>query len=241
MRDREDELMLLIGQFEFDQPVGTVGFEEAPLPDVAFGRSYQLARTNQPELASLEASIRQLEIDSNVAKNNRLPVLDVGGAVGFTSREASLENAATRVWEAEGYSWQVDVALRLPWGLREEKARYRIAQSNISREQARYQQVDQNLMADVRSAVRSVEVNRESLSISALATELSKRQYDLEKERFNAGLSTSRRVLEAQDDLETARVNDLQAQVSLRIAVADLQRLEGSSLGRFKIQIQEIR
>jgi len=241
VNDREDALQVLIGQFEFDRPLGTVGFQAYDVPSVNFENSYQLARANEPDLASLDASVRQLEIDARSAKHNQLPTLDVGGAVGFGSRENSYENAATRVWDGDGYDWQVDVALRFPWGLREEKARYRLAQTSVTREQTRYRQIDQNLMADVRGAVRSLDTNRESVTISALATELSKRQYDLERERLNAGLSTSRRVLEAQDDLETARVNDLQAKVTLRIALAELQRLEGTSLSRFKITVAEIR
>ena len=48
-------------------------------------------------------------------------------------------------------------------------------------------------------------------------------------------------MLEAQDDLELARVNELQAQVNLRIALADLQRLEGSSLTRFRIVLDQAR
>lgn len=241
VRDREDALLQLIGQFEFNQPVAAVGFDQGAVPAVTFESSYHLARANQPELASLEASLRQLEIDLAVAKNNRRPTLDVGGAVGLNSRDDSYGDAATKVWNGDGYVWQIDATLRFPWGLRGDRARYRIAQSNVTREQARYQQLDQDLLAQVRAAVRSVETNRESVNISSLATELSKRQYDLEKERFSAGLSTSRRVLEAQDDLETARVNDLQAQVTLRIALSDLQRLEGSSLEHYKIQVQDSR
>jgi outer membrane protein TolC len=107
------------------------------------------------------------------------------------------------------------------------------------REQTRLQQLDQDLVVDVRSAVRAVETNRESVAISGLATQLSERQYELERARFNAGLSTSRRVLEAQDDLELARVNELQSQVNLRIALAELQRLEGSSLTRFRIVLDQ--
>ncbi|HRP04661.1 MAG TPA: TolC family protein, partial [Opitutaceae bacterium] len=159
----------------------------------------------------------------------------------LTSREASYEDAATNVWNRDGYDWQVDLTFRMPWRFREEKARYRIAQGNIHREEVRYRQLDQALMAQVRTAVRAVQTNKESVSISGLATELSAKQYDLERERLKAGLTTSRRVLEAQDDLESARVNELQAKVSLRIAQAELERLEGTSLSRFKINIDQIR
>jgi outer membrane protein len=239
--DREDALIQLIGQFEFDQPIGAVSFADAPVGNVSFDYSYKLARDNQPALASAAASIRQLEIDARNAKRNQMPTLDVGAALGLNSREAKLGDAASETWSGDGYSWQVDFALRLPWGAREEKARYRQAVTSVTREEARLKQLDQDLVVDVRAAVRAVETNRESASISALATQLSQQQYELERARFNAGLSTSRRVLEAQDDLENARVSQLQSQVNLQVALSELQRLEGTSLPRYKIQVEEFR
>lgn len=241
VRDREDALTALIGQFEFNQSLGEVSFENTAVPDVSFDRSYKLARDSQPALASSALAIKQLEIDRETAKRNRLPSFDVGAGLGLNSREASFGDAATRTFDGDGYAWQVDLTLRVPWAQREDNARLRLAQSNIVREQTRLQQIDQDLVVDVRAAVRAVETNRESVAISGLATRLSERQYELERARFNAGLSTSRRVLEAQDDLELARVNELQAQVNLRIALADLQRLEGSSLTRFRIVLDQAR
>jgi outer membrane protein TolC len=44
-------------------------------------------------------------------------------------------------------------------------------------------------------------------------------------------------VLEAQDDLESARVNELQAKVSLHTAIAGLHRVEGSSLQRYSVSL----
>jgi len=241
VRDRDDALTALIGQFEFNQSLGEVSFEKSAVPDVSFDLSYKLARDNQPALASSALAIRQLEIDRENAKRNRLPSFDVGAGVGLNSREASLDDATTRTFSGDGYAWQVDLTLRVPWAQREDNARLRLAQSSIVREQTRLQQLDQDLVVEVRSAVRAVETNRESVAISGLATQLSERQYELERARFNAGLSTSRRVLEAQDDLELARVNELQSQVNLRIALADLQRLEGSSLTRFRIVLDQAR
>jgi hypothetical protein len=46
-------------------------------------------------------------------------------------------------------------------------------------------------------------------------------------------------VLLAQDDLETARFNELNSRVTLRRAVAELHRLEGSSLQHFGVQLPQ--
>jgi outer membrane protein TolC len=66
--------------------------------------------------------------------------------------------------------------------------------------------------------------------VAALAAGLAEKQYELQKARFDAGLSTARLVLDAQTDLDDARVNELSSQVDLLSALAQLRRLEGRSL-----------
>jgi hypothetical protein len=44
-------------------------------------------------------------------------------------------------------------------------------------------------------------------------------------------------VLQAQDDLETARFNELSAKLTLRRAATELHRLEGTSLQRYHVQL----
>lgn len=237
-KDREDSLLDLIGQFEFTDSVGTVGVPDFDVPTVSFDSSYKLARDNWPAYASQLAALEQLGIDVNTARSNRRPTLDVGGAVGYNAKEADASSASRNVWDGDGYSWQVDLALRFPWGFKEEKARLGQAQANLAREETRLRQIEQTVLVQVRAAVRAVDTSKESVRISQLATELSVRQFELEKARFDAGLSTFRRVQESQEDLDTARVNELQARVNLRISLAQLSRLETSSLQRYSISLE---
>ncbi len=236
--DREDALNNLIGRFGMNQTLGTIDLGESIVPNVSFDRSYQLARENRPDYAASLLTIEQLRLDAQTAKSNRKPQLDLGAGLGLNSKEGSLGDSTSNVWDGEGYSWQVDLTLNVPWGFREEKARLAQAMALLSREETRLQQLEQNILVDVRSAIRAVETNGESLRISQLATELSEDQYSLEKARFDAGLSTFRRVQEAQEDLDNARVSEIQAAVNLRIAQSDLARLEGSSLERYHIELE---
>jgi len=93
----------------------------------------------------------------------------------------------------------------------------------------------------VRAAVRAVETNLENVKIATLATQLSERNYDLEKARFDAGLSTARLLQQARDDLDSARLDELQSRVTLRQAIVTLNRLQGTSLDHYKIQLEQIR
>lgn len=239
VRDREDALLALIQPFSFNVAVGTIRLNGDPQPQLNGDLSYKLARDNSPDFIAQQRVIEQMKIDATVAKQNRLPTLNVGGTVGYNTRDDSYSTAARNVWDGNGNTWQIDATLSVPIGMRADRARYRQALSYVSREELRLQQLDQAILVEVRAAVRSVQTSQESLRISRLATELSQRQFELEKARYDAGLSTFRRVQESQADLDNARVNELQARVNLRVALSALARLEGTSLQRYKINLED--
>jgi outer membrane protein len=238
-KNAEDSLLSLINPFQFDVAPGPVVLPDIGAVTVSFDRSYKLTRDQAPELASTQLSVEQLKLDASVAKNNQLPTLDLDAGLGYNARKSSAGEATADVWGSDGYNWQVGATVNLPWGLRADKARYRQALTSVNREQIRLQQIDQSLLIQVRSAIRAVETNDESLRIAILATKLSEEQFEAEKARNDNGLSTFRRVQEAKEDLDTARISELQAKVTLHNALADLARLEASSLTRYRINLAQ--
>lgn len=240
VRNSEDALTALIGQFEFDSTIGTVGLMPYQEPTPSFDLSYKLARENQPDYLATVESIKQLDIAARTAKNARLPSLDLGGSIGYNGLDRnSYGGAVNNVPSGDSRSWQLDLSLSVPWGLHADRARYRSALASLRQQETRLRSLEQDLLVQVRAAVRAVETNQQSVEINRKATELASRQYELELARFKAGLSTSRQVLQIQDDLETTRVNELLAQVNLRIAIANLHQLESSSLQRYRINLAD--
>ncbi len=239
VRDREDILLSLINPFQFNTQLGPISLADDPVLTVSFEHSYKQARDNDPDFASMVASIRQLEIDERVARRNKLPSLSATGGVGYDAVGRSYGRAAGEAWDRDRYDYTLGLSFSMPWGLRAERARHRQAMSAVSQMQARLEQLDQAIVVDVRSAVRAVQTNQESVKISGLATQLSQRQYELEKARYDAGLSTFRRVQESQEQLDAARVSELQAKVNLRNALAELARLEASSLARYNVKLEQ--
>lgn len=237
VRDQSDKLLALIGQFELDSPLGETRFGNAMEALPVLASSLDAARRNTPEYLSAQAALEQAKLELDVARNGQLPDLSVGGAVGYNGTDSNAGSSFSNALGSERSSWQLDLSLSYPWGQKSDKARYRQNLAAVSQQTLRLRQIEQVIEVDVRSAVRAVEAGNESARIASLARGLSERQYELERAKFEAGLSTSRRVLEAQDDLETAKVNELQSRVSLRNAVSALHRLEGSSLARYGITL----
>lgn len=239
VKDSEEALLALIGQFELDAPLGRVTLPAAASALPTFASSYDAAKRHQPDYLAAKMALEQLQLDARVAKSNRLPDVSVGGAVGFDSFPSSSNSRAIdSALGRDSSSWQVDLSVNVPWGQKADRARHRQALAAVSQQEITVRSLEQNIEVQVRAAVRAVETNAESVKISAQARELSEKQYELERARFDAGLSTSYRVLQVQNDLETAKVNELQAKVALRNSYTVLYRLEGSALTRYGIALQ---
>jgi outer membrane protein TolC len=133
----------------------------------------------------------------------------------------------------------VNLVLSVPWGLTEGRARLRQAEYNVDQQRAFLAELDQNLMVQVRTAVRAVETDVQSAEITHLATELSGQEYQLEKARFDSGLSTSRLVVDAQQRENLSRVLETEAKVRLKQNEARLRRVEGSSLQQYALEVPQ--
>ncbi len=241
VRDAEDRLLNLINVPNFEVRVGPVAFDDYSAGAPNFAQSYKRAREYYPDTLSAEEQIKQLQIDLATARRNQLPDLNLDARLGYSARPTSegyfevIENLPRE----PGNNWSIGLNYSMPWGRHADKARYRIAQTNLNSQKLRLDQLEQSLMVNVRTAVRAVQTQLVAVEIATKGTELATRQYDQQKARFDAGLATSRQVLLVQDDLENARFRELSARLALRRAVAELTRLEGTSLERFRVQLPQ--
>ena len=239
VRASEDNLTALTGRFQFDTPVGAtsadtdLATEQAPTIE----DSYRLALERFPELQNARVALEIAKLDVAFARNDLKPSVDLDLALGLNGDDATRRGAFSGIEEPDGHSWQAGISITYPLGRIAEKARFRQSRFALTQAELREKQLEQDVLVAVRNGVRDVETSRESVDIAAQAAELAQRQYEAETERFRAGLSTSRRVLEAQNDLESARVANLQARLDLQTARATLRRLEGTSLRRYGITL----
>jgi outer membrane protein TolC len=239
VRDAEDRLLNLINVPEFDQRVGPVAFSDYKEGVPSFAVSYKRAREYYPETLSTEQAIKQLELDLETARRNQQPDLNLTASLGYGGLATSegYSQAISNLPQEHGNNWALGLNYSMPWGRHADKARYRTAQSNLTSRKLQLEQLEQTLLVNVRTAVRAVESNITTAEIASKATELAVRQYEQQKARYDAGLSTSRLVLLAQDDVENARFQELSARLSLRRAVTELRRLEGTSIDYFKVML----
>ena len=232
----EDQLLAVLGRFEFDTPVGTTIVDEAVL-DVAptVQASYARALDHQPALRNARSTMELTQLQVALAKDDLKPQVDLALALGLAGDDRTGGRSFSNALQPEQSSWQAGLLITYPLGHVGEKARLRQATHALTRDELAVHKLEQDVLVAVRQAVRGVQTNEESVTIAGLASNRAQEQYEAERIRYRSGLSTSRRVLEAQKDLESARVAELQAKLDLRTALSALYRIEGSSLDHYGI------
>jgi HAE1 family hydrophobic/amphiphilic exporter-1 len=137
-------------------------------------------------------------------------------------------------------TYQVGVTISFPW-------RNRTAEGNLGRSlaearqlDARHRQLMQSVQVDVRNALQAVQASRQRYDAAQAARIAANAQLQGELERFRAGLSTNFFVLQRQTDLAIAQGNEVRAKTDYVKALADLQRVTGTTLVSNNVQVTSL-
>ncbi|MGF1450060.1 MAG: TolC family protein [Opitutales bacterium] len=201
-----------------------------PLP--TFNEAIRAALIHDLETEAQYAEIARRLVDRETAESNTLPDLDLVLDGAWQGRDSSNIQAVEGVAQGAGYRWRAALELSFNWGLRQENARLRQADRAVDRAELRLADIRQVLLREVRTAWRDVSAGIERQRAAQVAVRLNAQLFEQERERFLNGLSAFRDVLEAQSDLDNARLRYLDATEQLINADVTLARLDGRLLDR---------
>lgn len=159
------------------------------------------------------------------AKNNILPDLDFRGSVAFDSDPSRLRG--TR-FQDERRAWQGLIELRLDDRKTEQNA-YRDSQIQLRRAQRRHEEFQDIVRADTRRALRRIAQQDNLRRIEAINVRENELRLEAAKAHFDLGKKTNQDVVDAENELLTARNELAAAMAAYRGAILDF-RLDTGTL-----------
>jgi outer membrane protein TolC len=209
---------------------------ERPMTDpVPVGRRlYQMsmlaAMKYRPEMDQASAALDQAVVRERVARNQRLPQLDLAGAYTLNGLDADIGPAMDEQFETTYFDWTVGLEFRIPIGNRartaaHERSRLQKAVAVRQREDAR-----QQILLEVSQAVRDLAAAEESILASRAAREAAEQTLADQKANVAAGAALVKDLLEAQRDLADAKVQEMRAMAAYMVSLAQLERAKGTLL-----------
>ncbi len=258
--DAEDALKSVLG---FDQPEEwTVHIETRdelaiePL-EVDLDTAIQAALDRRPEIHRQMLAIEALRLNVDLAKNATLPRLDLAGSYGFAGLGGDLtvrdpqtgavldtipggfDDAVRQLRDLDFPHWTVGVTFSLPLGNNDAKAKLAQRRYELEKGLVQLQALKQQVILEVRRAVRGLEDGAASIDAAVASTRLAQRNLDAEHTKFANGLSTNYQVLQIQDDLAQAQLTELNARVAYRKALVAYEMATGTLLEKDGIRIAD--
>jgi len=207
------------------RPTDTPPF--VPITDMAIEEQVAFALQHRPDVVQAQLQVASQEIARNVARNQRLPQVDLGGTASVSGFSGDLGHATTDIGNADGYNWAFSLTFSYPLGNR--AANNALQQQHLLFKQARIDQrkVQQTVSREIFQTVRNLETASKSVEVRRAATVLARTQLEAEQEKFRLGLSTSFNVLQFQNQLTSARSDEIRALSDYNEALGRLDQVTG--------------
>jgi outer membrane protein TolC len=202
--------------------------------DVALARhDLQNASTTVEYLTDQKLPDVRLEASYRSAGIGGTQVLRSGGFPGtiIGSRRSGLDDVLGQMFTHEFPTWSVGVTINYPIGRSFEEAG--LARAEVERRQAAHRIASLQLQVaeSIRTAGRQVQATAERIDAARAGERLALQRLDVERKRFEAGLSTTFLVTQAQRDLVQAQVNLLQATLDHQAALVDFETVKIAAPG----------
>ncbi len=230
----EDRLRVLLGSLAFESP-DVIHPQPLSQDDPGLPKFEDIVRSSMAQ--DYDYFVQQEEIEKqrirvNVARNANQPTLNVSAGAYGLGMDGGAWTSYRNSYEADGNSWNAGLVLSMPIGFRSEQADERRAYKNLDIASLKLAELQQTLMANVRKAWRDVAAGRQRRATTLASLELNLESYQRQQAQYRAGMISLRDLLQAQSDLDAARINNLQAAYDLTVADVQLKRLTGEILAR---------
>jgi len=198
------------------------------LDQVDVEKQVDLAFANRPDLLQSQLDIDAREIGQDFARNQLLPRVDIVGQGSMQAFGGGFEESSRSLKDFKGYQWFIGMEFQYP--LSNRFARNRLQQQNLELKQARLNQRILKLVIgrQVRQAVRDISTSSQRVEVTRAATKLAQIQLQTEQAKFRVGLSTSFQVLDFQDELTQARIDEIRTLIDYNVDLASLDQLTGT-------------
>jgi outer membrane protein TolC len=228
---------------------------------VDFTQSLQEAFTYRPDYIQAKMDIEARNIMVKYTKNQTLPRVDLFGTLGTMGLAgrgnpdaASIgggggiggkKNLADTRWNdvadsmASGdyYNYAAGVKIQFPFGNRFAKSQYSRAKIESARAATLLKDVENNVINDVRGAVRQIDTDIKRIEAARATMRLADERLKAEQKKYAVGLSTTHDLLEFQDELAKAESRYAFAKAAYEQNLADLAKVKGTLLESHNITI----
>lgn len=217
------------------QPVDTPTYVAPTLEHEAQIRQ---ALEQRPDLIQAKIALENQQITLVFDKNQTLPTLDLDASFRFNGIDRNFDGSFGEIDPNKRYRWDVGVTFRYPLSNRQAKSRVQQSQLAIRQQMIRIKDLEENIVADVRNALRDVFTNSQRVQATRVSSRLAQKQLEAEEKKLQVGLATVFTTLQFQDVLAVERSNEISAITEYLRALVRLEESKSTLLQSYNIVLE---
>ncbi len=220
IQDRSS-LAVLLG-WPIDKDFSVAEVTEPTSPNLSEQTAVERALANRAELKQFSINRANASVELKNAESQRMPVVSVTGGGSYNIYPGITPSANGGTWNAG-----VDVSVPIfdSGAISSQVAQIKDTISQIGIQEER---TKQTITIDVRKSLFAVKDASVRLNLAKESVKQAQGEYNLEKTKFSAGLSSNLDVINASVTLANAQVSMEAAQTNLNLAILNLEKVMGT-------------
>jgi outer membrane protein TolC len=217
------------------QPTATL---ESPLQLFDLQDSWSKGMTERPDLLQARLNVQQQGVQLKYYRNQLFPELDLIGTYGFNGAGREFSDTFNQFHEGNAPFYTYGAQLTMPLSNLGPRNQYKSTKATMQQIVLQLKQLEQNVMVEIDNAVKQAQSAYQSVDATRQTRIYAEAALDAEQKKYAVGKSTTFTVLQLQNNLTSARSQEIRALANYNEALANLTQQEGSTLDRFGIRIE---
>ncbi len=222
----------------FDASVQPTTSLEAPLQLFDLQDSWNKGMTLRPDILQARLNVKAQGIQLKYDKNQIFPELDLIGSFGFNGSGGNYNDTFNQFNQADRQFYSYGAQISMPLSNVGPRNQLKAGKVTLKQLLLQLKQLEQNIMVLIDNSVGTAKSDYESVQATRQSRIYAEAALDAEQKKYAVGKSTTFTVLQLQNNLTTARSQEIRALADYNKALASLAAEEGSTLDRNGIKLE---
>jgi HAE1 family hydrophobic/amphiphilic exporter-1 len=200
--------------------------------------SWNKGMTERPDLQQAKLNLERQGIQLKYYRNQLFPEVDLIGSYGFNGSGNQYVDSFNQMNDGSRPFYSYGGKLTMPLGNISARNQLKAGKATEKQLLLQLKQLEQNVMVEIDNAVKAAQSAWESADATKQARIYAEAALDAEQKKYAVGKSTTFTVLQLQNNLTSARSQEIRALADYNKALANLAAAEGSTLQRQNLDLQ---
>jgi outer membrane protein TolC len=217
------------------QPTETLA---APLQIFDLQDSWSKGMTERPDLLQARLNVEQEGIQLKFYQNQLFPTLDLIGTYGYNGASKEYSGTLDQWNQGNAPFYSYGAQLSVPLSSVGPRNQLKSTKATLQQVVLQLKQFEQNVMVQIDNAVKQAQSAYQSVDATKQARIYAEDALDAEQKTYAVGKATTFDVLQLQNNLTSARGQEIRSLANYEEALANLAAQEGSTLEKNNIHLE---